>query len=309
MRVVDLFCGGGGFSEGARRAGCNVVLAVDCDTAALAVHAANHSGTQHVCASLPPSEELHACLATHVLEGAHIHASPPCQKLSQANRCVSDVDVDESLFLVRWYVNFVISTRPTSWTMEQVSVPLVRSLLSRVREAHPEQLDFLTVDVSDFGVPQNRRRIIAGPPNLIERIRRRTTIENRHHSCVRDLIQDAPGTHIQSTTTNTPVRSSEKGAAAHRPLRPEEHIRPVDGPSYTILARQAPWWSDSRGTRIRRLTVHECARLQTFPPEYMLNGVSNTIGQRVVGNAVPPRLATAIMELARTRETWEKCDD
>ena len=48
--VVDLFCGVGGFSEGARQAGHRVVLAVDSNKSALEGHVESHyggGGTSH----------------------------------------------------------------------------------------------------------------------------------------------------------------------------------------------------------------------------------------------------------------------
>lgn len=60
----------------------------------------------------------------------------------------------------------------------------------------------------------------------------------------------------------------------------------------------------------RRLTVRECARLQTFPDAYSCviprtkddPGVSPTDGYRIIGNAVPPVLAYHIA--MRLRELW-----
>jgi DNA (cytosine-5)-methyltransferase 1 len=45
--AVDLFAGGGGASEGMRRAGGNVVIAVDHDPASILMHTANHPETIH----------------------------------------------------------------------------------------------------------------------------------------------------------------------------------------------------------------------------------------------------------------------
>ena len=48
--VIDLFAGGGGASEGIRMAiGCDPAVAVNHDPKAIAMHKANHPGTQHVC--------------------------------------------------------------------------------------------------------------------------------------------------------------------------------------------------------------------------------------------------------------------
>ena len=285
--LVDLFCGGGGFSEGARLAGCRTVLAVDCDAKALEVHEENHPDAEHMCAELP-SEDVERRIAHHVERGAHLHASPPCQLLSQANRnCRSE---ENPLSMVSWYIAFVLSTRPRSWTMEQVGVPLVRNFLASIRKMHPDVVDFVLVNASAYGVPQDRKRLIAGPPHLISALRTHPPTIPKPR--VRDVFPHPPGTHIQSTTTNTPCRGT---TSTHRPLLPNEHIRSIDQCCYTILARQAPWWCDEHGTRIRRLTPNECASIQTFPSDYNFSQACNSVVQRIVGNAVPPRLAAVIM--------------
>ena len=49
MNLIDLFCGAGGFSEGARQAGARVLVGVDSKSEqALQVHAQNHRSTGHV---------------------------------------------------------------------------------------------------------------------------------------------------------------------------------------------------------------------------------------------------------------------
>lgn len=49
MKAIDLFAGGGGFTEGAQQAGCEVVWAANHWPAAVATHALNHPHTEHAC--------------------------------------------------------------------------------------------------------------------------------------------------------------------------------------------------------------------------------------------------------------------
>lgn len=55
----------------------------------------------------------------------------------------------------------------------------------------------------------------------------------------------------------------------------------------------------------RRLSVRECARIQTFPDdfEFVGNGVSGSDAYKLVGNAVPPLLAYHIAK--RLEEIWD----
>ena len=100
--VVDLFCGVGGFSEGARLAGHRVVLAIDSNKSALDAHKLNHPSAVHELVILP-AENLQQLLPSAGTKW-HLHGSPPCTKLSRAggtNR--SAADRAEGLFLVNWF--------------------------------------------------------------------------------------------------------------------------------------------------------------------------------------------------------------
>jgi DNA (cytosine-5)-methyltransferase 1 len=44
----------------------------------------------------------------------------------------------------------------------------------------------------------------------------------------------------------------------------------------------------------RRLSVRECARIQTFPDSYVFKTNNSTTAYKMVGNAVPVRLAEHI---------------
>lgn len=62
-----------------------------------------------------------------------------------------------------------------------------------------------------------------------------------------------------------------------------------------------------RGLKERRLTVRECARIQSFPDNYQFcrpgkNGVSATNAYKMIGNALPPLMAYHIAK--RLEEIW-----
>lgn len=67
----------------------------------------------------------------------------------------------------------------------------------------------------------------------------------------------------------------------------------------------------NQGMQERRLTVRECARIQTFPDEYEfilpkteeLKSVSGSEAYKLIGNAVPPLLAYHIAK--RLEENWD----
>ena len=287
MKVIDLFCGCGGFSEGAVESGNEVCIAVDNDVDTLRVHKKNHPRCKTMQVTLPSQIDAVDKL---VMEGGHIHASPSCQKLSQANRNAKLSEIHTAEKLVTWFIDYVFEKRPISWSLEHVATPRVRAILDRYMRTKNDVIGYTILNCSDYGVPQDRRRLIAGPPCFVRELNMRTV----GVKCVLDVIPYPPSTHIKSTTTNTPDRKN----GGHRPLLPSEHIRPVTRPCYTILASSAPWWSDSEGNASRKLTARECSFIQTFPVGYNFSECSNTAMQRMVGNAIPILLAKTICEVA-----------
>jgi len=65
----------------------------------------------------------------------------------------------------------------------------------------------------------------------------------------------------------------------------------------------------TKGLQERRLSVRECARIQTFPDDYEfifndgINKVNSSDAYKVIGNAVPPMLGYAIG--FRLQSIWE----
>ena len=283
MKIVDLFCGIGGFSEGARLCGHHVCIAIDNDPALLETHSKNHQHCEHLCVTLPEG------MPDISLQDVHIHASPPCQSLSQANRMTTTDKVDKSLELVAWYLSYVLEHKPASWSFEQVCTPGVLNIVTEFSKLHHRICKYTVVNCSDFCVPQDRKRLIAGSPCIIDCL---LSNKKEYKTSVIDVFRWTPTECIQNTTTNTPLRKNNV-TDGYRKLTPLEHTRPVTKPSFTVLATQPLRWAHADGSVLRSMTVEESAKLQTFPCDYDLG---ERFRQRGVGNAVPPMFARMMMK-------------
>lgn len=309
-RVVDLFACIGGFSTGATQAGHDVVLAVDCDDAALAVHEANHPTAAHAIMFLGPEteEELVALIRKHVPEGAewHLHGSPPCTKLSvargmaQLGKATVKQGEEEGLCLVDWYLDFVRRMRPTSWSMEQVPCKPVHATMRARVKAHKDVYDYEVVEFAEFGVPQTRTRLIAGSPDLVSRIRFGSGMRVSRVRTVRDAIAEIPDGAVfvrgnwHRETKADEVEEGANGTFLHAAA--QKLARRLDEPSWTVMAdKPLQWWTSSYA-RIRNMNVKETLALQSFPTDYQSAQDTKVNGfLKGIGNAVPPLFAKKLM--------------
>ena len=167
LEVVDLFVGLGGFSAGALAAGATVVLGVDRDAVPLRVWSANVPSGRAVLATLGPEGD--AVELPPPSERLHVHASPPCTELSTARGAGATADgVEEGLAQMRWAVELLLARGDASWSLENVSTPATRALLSEYAGRFPDRVAWATLDAADFGAAQTRVRLIAGPLALIK---------------------------------------------------------------------------------------------------------------------------------------------
>jgi len=157
MRVVDLFCGCGGFSLGFEHAGFEVVWALDKWEVACESYRLNYPKTEVVCRDaleIGPSE---------IPDADVILGSPPCQEFSKANlKRPKKPDAT----LIEWFLKVVEVKTPKFWIME--NVPGIANVLSPGIHAKVYRM-------CDFGIPQIRKRLFAGkyqdPPKIPTSIR------------------------------------------------------------------------------------------------------------------------------------------
>jgi len=202
VQVVDLFCGGGGFTEGAVRAGAEVVLSIDCWEPAIEIHKANHPDIPCENYTLGGSIiETAAFIRSRLTPGAHfhLHGSPPCQKLSNA----SNGDAEEGMILVNWFIDLVRYMKPDSWSMENV-VPVAKKI-----DNHRPGTPYVKLNSADFGVPQTRNRIFAGEGWVAEPTHTKdewvSVIEALPH--LEGELNMTTNKNIEQRTVNEPMRT------------------------------------------------------------------------------------------------------
>ncbi len=177
MRVADFFCGGGGFSEGFRQAGFDIVFAVDKWAPAVNTYRGNKPGVNVIQddvirISELPDDEFEAL----VPDSEVIIGSPPCQSFSHSNKS-GNADKSIGIKLIEAYLRIIARKKfkPGSilryWVLE--NVPAVKNHIKEEYSATDLGLegDFVlrTCDGASgkynakfFGAPTNRERYLCG---------------------------------------------------------------------------------------------------------------------------------------------------
>jgi DNA (cytosine-5)-methyltransferase 1 len=162
LKVVDLFCGAGGLSEGFRQAGHRILAGADIDPDACATYRLN----------FPEAETIHGSLADQAVRGRVLAAAsgaevvvggPPCQAFSQVrNHCRLIEDPRNSLY--GEFVRIVGKSEPLAFVMENVpgleQMGVKEQVLEDLSLRGAYRVSAQALDAADFGVPQTRQRIV-----------------------------------------------------------------------------------------------------------------------------------------------------
>jgi len=302
LNVLDLFCGCGGMSKGLEEAGFNIIAGIDCWDKAIESYSKNFNHLS-LCKNLteyPPSEFKKICKKkVHIIVGG-----PPCQSYSIAGKRDPN-DPRASLFVE--YVKYLDYFQPDAFIMENVLGILtvktgggdkVIDIIMGELERNYECV-ICKLMASDFCVPQNRRRVIIF--GLHKRLGK-TPVK------LEPILN--PDDRIPVSTIILPKEQiddsfflSKKaidGIKAKREKSKQEgkgfgaQFLDMDKPSYTIPAR---YWKDGYDAlvkysenSIRRLTILELKRIQSFPDDYELCGSKKDVIMQI-GNAVACKFA------------------
>ena len=177
MRVADFFCGGGGFSEGFRQAGFEIVFAVDKWEPAVKTYKGNKPGVNvHlddvIRISKLPDEEFEKL----VPDSEVIIGSPPCQSFSHSNKS-GNADKSLGILLIEAYLRIVARKKFKKdsvlryWVLE--NVPNVKNYIKDEYSANDLGLEGNFVlkttgsatgvyNAKYYGAPTNRERYLCG---------------------------------------------------------------------------------------------------------------------------------------------------
>ena len=162
--VIDLFAGCGGMSLGFELGGYKTLLAVEKDAWASETYAFNHKDTKvftgDITKILSPCKEF-----PQTKEVFGIIGGPPCQGFSLSGDR-DPKDPRNSLFMD--YMRFVKDFKPRFFVMENVAGILsaktkngesVKAVIQSVADGIGYNVHQITLDASDYGVPQARVRV------------------------------------------------------------------------------------------------------------------------------------------------------
>lgn len=315
MRTLDLFCGAGGSSAGARAAGATIVGGIDVDPIATATYAVNFPDA-HVVTNRVEDVDL-ARLKRSIGPIDLLLASPECKSHTcargrtprdEASRATAFLALDYvSYFRPRWLVlENVVHIRP--WKRYAELQQRLRHLGYHLREH--------VLDASHYGVPQSRRRLFllggrghdppstvwaaGGPARTVESIldpkgtwptsllfhprRARSTLQRAQRAFA------ALGFSASFLLVYYGTDGSGGWQHLHRPLR-----------TVTTVDRFALVTHDGHEPKMRMLQVPELHRAMGFDDGFSFSVGTRRDQVRLLGNGVcPPVMAAVVQNLVRS---------
>lgn len=333
IKVIDLFCGIGGLTHGLIKEGLDVVAGVDNDTSCKFGYEYNNK-TQFIDKDIL---DVSAKEVNHLFGKGTIRVlagCAPCQPFSKLNQ---KKVTEQQLQPLEKFAQLINQVKPDIVSMENVSglantdkYPIFRTFIKTL-EKNGYRYKHEIVDVSEYGIPQSRKRLVllASRFGDIELIKR--THKNKRVT-VRDVIKNLEPLRDGETSSNDPLhRASKLSTLNLRRIRATPHNggssnswdeslilechKRETGKTYkgTVYGRMR--WDDPAPTMTtqctgigngrfghpeqdRAISLREAALFQTFPNYYQFFDPSKPIivgnVSRFIGNAVPVQLGVII---------------
>ena len=314
--AIDLYSGIGGWTLGMKLSGIDNLASYEWWSEANQTHNVNFD-TNHKevdIRSIDVNTDLQFDKTIDFVVG-----SPPCTQFSFANKG-GNGNIQDGLIDIYKFLEVVDYLKPKYWAME--NVPRVAGILEReINEGALQKFKhlvkhILVVDSADYGVPQNRKRMIAGdfPLSLFESYKSKTktlTFGDVLNALSKETVVDPnfgyklPLSEVtelenEADLTKEESRINMDSKTYHPVYNKMSFPDRLDRPSRTVTATCTRVSRESiivkSETGYRRLNVREKGVLQGFPITYQFYGKTLNSKFKMIGNAVPPILTYFIFQ-------------
>ena len=308
MRTLDIFCGGGGSSYGARAGGAKIVCGIDLNENAIATYGDNFPKATTVADRLENVglRKLHNKIGDIDL----LLASPECTNHTCAKGSAPRSEVSRATAMQA--LRFAKEFKPRWLVLENVVHMRPWSRYGELKESLADlgynSREFV-LDASDFGVPQKRKRlfIVCDSQGEVAAVK----IPSRKKRMARDIL-DAPGTWA-TTPLYCPKRAVptlERAERGFAELGKKASFllvyygtdgcggwQKLDNPLRTVTTvdRFALVEPGRAGHQMRMLQVSELKRAMGFKGDYKLEHGSRRDKIKILGNGVCPPVMEAIV--------------
>lgn len=319
MKIVSFFAGAGGLDLGFQKAHFDVIWANEYDKDIWETYEKNHPKTTLDKRSIVdiPADEVPEC------DG--IIGGPPCQSWSEAGSLRGINDKRGQLFFD--FIRILEAKQPKFFLAENVSGMLLgrhSEALKNIKEMFQNagvgyELSFQMLNASDFDVPQDRKRVffvgIRKDLNFKfqfpKPVKDKITLEQAILDLKSNVVPAKEGNKTNRENCKIPNHEYMIGGFSSM-FMSRNRVRTWDQQSFTIQAggRHAPLHPQAPKMKFieqnvrqfvkgkehlyRRLSVRECARIQTFPDNFIFHYNHIAAGYKMIGNAVPVNLAKHI---------------
>lgn len=261
LKVVDLFCGAGGFSLGFTLNDFKTIYAIDKEPCCIETYRFNHpeiAEDRVVCKDISKiGDDLAKFVGNWEIDV--VIAGPPCQGFSVANRQRMIVDPRNKLY--KYFVEIIEIIKPKFFVMENVEgiLKIKReiiedfALLNTTYKVMP-----FKVNASDFGVPQNRKRVFfigtktgIDPKVIIENIIRKGNVNPRTvlNDALHGMRKLSANTKINSHNENSEVSGSKIDIKANIVMN--EYVKLINGGEHSkIVYNHKARYNNSRDIEI-----------------------------------------------------------
>ena len=316
MKIISLFSGAGGMDLGFEKAGFNIIWANEYDNTIWATYEANHAAPLD-------RRDIRQVPSTDIPDCDGIIGGPPCQSWSEAGALRGIEDARGKLFYE--FIRILRDKQPKFFVAENVSGMLANIHRDAVKNIvkHFEEAGYTVtmqlLNAANFDVPQDRKRVFYVGFRKDLNISFRYPIAKEHKLTLKDAIWDLQENALPAKETNK-TNNGDCTIPNHEYMTggfstifmSRNRVRGWGEQSFTIQAggRHAPIHPQApkmlfveQNKRIfvpgqehlyRRLSVRECARVQTFPDDFIFEYTNVGDGYKMIGNAVPVNCANAV---------------